>query len=303
MVLAGVTDVYSKSNDLLNAFLGINVSESQVYRVTDCVGNQLIPDLIEEVDHPSLLENQRVYASMDGSMIQMDHGWQEIKLGRIFREDTRVENGTKEQGKIRYKLDESTYSGHLGSCIDFIPKFEASLGTYKRQKKNLVFITDGAVWIQKYLTETFSESTHILDYYHALEHLGDFAKSHFQNHTIRKNWVNSQEKELLEGSVLNVLDNISKLRKLSSNAKHEQGKLVEYYKNNIDRMNYKVFRNQGLMIGSGPIEAAHRAVIQTRMKRSGQRWTPSGAQAMLNLRVIKESNRWGCITQLLLLAA
>ena len=97
MVSAGVSDVYSKSSDLLNAFLGINISESQVYRVTYCIGNQLIPDLIEEIHHPLLEENQRVYASIDGSMIQMNQGWQEIKLGRIFREDTRTENDTKEE--------------------------------------------------------------------------------------------------------------------------------------------------------------------------------------------------------------
>jgi len=68
-------------------------------------------------------------------------------------------------------------------------------------------------------------------------------------------------------------------------------------------MNYKLFRSQGLMIGSGPMEAAHRTVIQTRMKRSGQRWTPNGAQAMLNLRVIRQSNRWSCVTELLRHAA
>lgn len=303
MVLAGVSDVYSKSNDLLNAFLGINISESQVYRVTDYIGNAISSDVMAEIEHPKLNNNERVYASIDGSMIQMDQGWQEVKLGRVFCEDSRVENGTKGEDEIRYKLEKSSYSGHLGSYIDFIPKFEASLGTYKRQEENLVFITDGAVWIQKYLTETFSKSTHILDYYHAIEHLGEFAKLHFQNHTTRKNWVKSQEKELLEGSVLNVLENISKLRKLSANVKQEQAKLVAYYQKNLDRMNYKVYRNQGLMIGSGPMEAAHRTVIQTRMKRSGQRWTPSGAQAMLNLRVMRESNRWECVTQLLMQAA
>jgi hypothetical protein len=53
------------------------------------------------------------------------------------------------------------------------------------------------------------------------------------------------------------------------------------------------------MIGSGPMEAAHRTVIQSRMKRSGQRWTPCGAQAMLNLRVIKQSKRRGCVMHLL----
>ncbi|AEI51381.1 hypothetical protein [Runella slithyformis] len=78
MTIAGVSDVYSKSNDLLNVFFGINVSESQVYRVTDCMENQLPPDLFEDIKHSSLQENQRVYASIDGGMIQPDQGWQEV---------------------------------------------------------------------------------------------------------------------------------------------------------------------------------------------------------------------------------
>ncbi len=303
MALAGVSDVYSKSNDLLNAFLEINVSESQVYRVTDSIGNQLIPDLMKEIDHPQLEENQRVYASIDGSMIQMDQGWQEVKLGRVFCESSRVENGTKGEGEIRYKLEESSYSAHLGSHSDFIPKFEASLGTYKRQGKNLVFITDGAVWIQKYLTETFSESMHILDYYHAVEHISDFSKLYFKKPIPRQKWLKIQETELFEGTPHAVIDNIANLKNLSITAQKEQRKLLDYYKNNIDRMQYKLFRNQGLMVGSGPMEAAHRTVVQTRMKRSGQRWTPDGAQAMLNLRVIRQSDRWNCVTDLLRNAA
>lgn len=87
IALAGVSDVYSKSNDLLNAFLEITISENQVYRVTDCIGNQLTPDLMEEVAYPVLAQGQRVYASIDRSTIQMDRGWQGVKLGRILLED------------------------------------------------------------------------------------------------------------------------------------------------------------------------------------------------------------------------
>jgi hypothetical protein len=81
MALAGVSDVYSKSNDLLNTFLGIDISESQVYRVTDCLGHLVAPSLFEEVQQPKLEDGLRVYASIDGSMIQMDEKWQEAKLG------------------------------------------------------------------------------------------------------------------------------------------------------------------------------------------------------------------------------
>jgi hypothetical protein len=303
MVLAGVSDVYSKSNDLLNAFLGINISESQVYRVTDSMGHIASSDMLTEIVHPKLGSEQRVYASIDGSMIQMDHGWQEAKLGRVYREDSREENGKKGDDQIRYCLNESTYSAHLGTYTGFIPKFEASLGNYKDHGSQLVFITDGATWIQKYLTKRFPNSTHILDYFHAVEHLTDFAKLHFKDSVRRKKWVNIQKTELLEGSVTVVLKNLDKLKNLSSEAYQSRKQLVDYYGNNIDRMKYKEFRSKGLSIGSGPMEAAHRTVIQTRMKRSGQRWTPDGAQAMLNLRVLKESDRWDCVTQPLMQAA
>ena len=45
-------------------------------------------------------------------------------------------------------------------------------------------------------------------------------------------------------------------------------------------MQYKTYRQQGLMIDSGPIEVAHRSVIQQRMKLSGQKWSVQGAQAI-----------------------
>jgi hypothetical protein len=296
MALAGVSDVYSKSNDLLNTFLGIDISASQVYRVTDCWGQLVAPSLLEEVQQPKLEDNLRVYASIDGSMIQMDEKWQEAKLGRIYREDSRTENGVSGENEVRYKLTESTYSAHLGAHTEFIPKFEASLGTYKNHKKQLVFITDGAVWIQKYLTQRFPESTHILDYFHAVEHLAGFAKIHFKDTNKRQVWLGKQQTELLEGTCQSVINNINKLRNLRQEAKKVRTQLVDYYQNNLSRMEYKRFRDQNLSIGSGPMEAAHRTVIQTRMKRSGQRWTPNGAQAMLNLRVLSQSQRWNAVT-------
>lgn len=49
-------------------------------------------------------------------------------------------------------------------------------------------------------------------------------------------------------------------------------------------MIYKTFKEKGYVIGSGPIEVAHRSVIQQRMKLSGQKWSIKGANAIANLR-------------------
>ena len=69
-------------------------------------------------------------------------------------------------------------------------------------------------------------------------------------------------------------------------------KLLKYLENNKKRINYGKYKKMGLLIGSGAIESAQRDVIQKRMKLSGQRWTKSGAQQIVNLRVHKKNNRW-----------
>ncbi len=74
--------------------------------------------------------------------------------------------------------------------------------------------------------------------------------------------------------------------------KKEKEKLLKYYKNNKNRMDYPAYIKKGLLIGSGAVEAAHRTVSQKRLKLSGQRWTEKGAQQILNLRVLNLSDRW-----------
>jgi hypothetical protein len=296
MAIAGVSDVYSVSNDLLKTFLGIDIAISQVYRVTNLLGEQLTQPLAQPVRHPPLQVDEVIYASIDGSMILTDQGWQEVKLSRLFSSKSRVENGQKGDDKIRFRLEQSTYSAHLGPHQAFTPLFEASLGTYKAQPERLVFVTDGAVWIQHYLAQTYPESTHILDYYHAVEHLANFARLGFKTLKLRTAWLEQQKDHLLKDGLDEVLANLAQLTKLKPTTQQERARLVAYLEQNRSRMQYGSFKNRGLLIGSGPMEAAHRTVIQSRMKRSGQRWTTPGAQAMLNLRVAAKSGQWHLVT-------
>ena len=60
--------------------------------------------------------------------------------------------------------------------------------------------------------------------------------------------------------------------------------LVRYYTNNAERMEYAYYRSKGNPIGTGAVESAHRHVLQTRMKRAGQRWALPCARRMARLR-------------------
>ena len=57
-----------------------------------------------------------------------------------------------------------------------------------------------------------------------------------------------------------------------------------YFTRHRKRMQYPKFRARGMMIGSGPVEAACKVVVGHRLKRAGMRWTRSGADAVLAIR-------------------
>ena len=56
------------------------------------------------------------------------------------------------------------------------------------------------------------------------------------------------------------------------------------YRTNADRIRYADFVARSLLVGSGPVESAHRHVIQTRMKKAGQHWSHHGGRKMARLR-------------------
>ena len=60
--------------------------------------------------------------------------------------------------------------------------------------------------------------------------------------------------------------------------------LVRYDRANANRMKYRLYGEAALPIGSGAVESAHRHVLQTRMKRAGQRWAMRNARRMARLR-------------------
>ena len=64
------------------------------------------------------------------------------------------------------------------------------------------------------------------------------------------------------------------------------------FHNNAARMTYADFRARGLPSGSGPVEAAGKTLIKTRLGRSGKRWSRTGGQHLLNLRTLIKSDSW-----------
>jgi hypothetical protein len=71
-----------------------------------------------------------------------------------------------------------------------------------------------------------------------------------------------------------------------------QDALLGYLERNAYRMDYLRYRQRGLKIGSGAMEALHRTASQVRLKRPGSRWLAETSQAIFNVRMMRLAGRW-----------
>lgn len=273
---------------LVKSLLGIKVSESKVYRVCKNISEQIDEAALNSPSEALLLleanKEEVAYGMIDGSMVPMEEGWQEVKLGRVFGAEV------KEAKELSWTIKESEYVGYRGNYKVFAEEFERLLPRESACKK--VFITDGATWIGNWLSSSYENSTQILDFFHVCEKLAGCSVWATED----KNWFETQKENLLLGKHKKVCKAVAKLEKMPILDKE---KLLNYLINNKYRMKYDKYRKKGYMISSGPIESAHRTVLQVRMKRSGQHWSEKGCDNMVKLRVAYRSNKFHIITNIL----
>jgi hypothetical protein len=295
--------VFAEASSLLKKMFFLDISAKQFQNVSEYYGNQLDPiinanqtDYIPQLSERKSSEQTDTYVMMDGSMVfTREEKWKENKLARIFNSDKNIT-----VNKDRNEIVENVYVSHLGGIDTFLPKLERHISLVKNRK---IFISDGAKWIWNWVEDNYPGATQIIDYYHAIEKIEHLAKVNYTSEEKRKTWVEEQKELLMNDGVYEVITNITNLKPRTELAKEAKQLALRYYTEHEDRMLYKTFKDKGLLIGSGPIESAHRNVIQKRMKLSGQKWSKKGANAIANLRCYQLSNSWSMIESLIKIAA
>lgn len=281
----GQEEVYEQSSELLEKYLRVSVSAKQVERLCNSYGEEIGDHLY--ADRLDQNRESEVYVMPDGSMVfTREEGWKEVKLGRIFEQQSHCEGGDN-----RGRIIDSQYVADFDSLSGFRDKMESCIPT----RSELIFLADGAKWIWNWVESLYPDATQILDFYHAKEHACEFATLQFPDQEQRNLWIEQAEDYLKEDQLDLLIEQLRHLMPPNQKARKARDKLLNYYWNNYHRMQYKTFRQNGWLIGSGPIESAHRTVIQKRLKRPGQRWARQNAQKVINLRIAKLSNKWDCV--------
>jgi hypothetical protein len=156
--------------------------------------------------------------------------------------------------------------------------------------KDLVAVTDGGNGLEEALQRNLAENlSTVLDWYHAAEHLCDFALMlHPQDDAARSAWSGQAKGILYEQGGEALLKHLQALilpPRTSAEVQEELRKLIGYFENNRHRTDYPTYRQRGWDIGSGPTEAGCK-IIGERLKGSGMRWVEEGAATVAALRAL-----------------
>ena len=283
LVLLAAEHVYAQVPPLVESLLGIRVSTTQVYRRTQAAA-QALPAAALDAPRPGVSAGAGpVYGMVDGSRLFTDTGWQEVKVGRVFQHSAPASAPVGETGP-------SQYGAQRGPFVTFTQRFERVLPPNAHADQ--VFVTDGAQWIHHWLQVSYPHATHSLDFQHVAGKLAAAA----QAANAPAPWLPAQYARLWAGQGLAVERALAALPGLAAPL---AAQLVSYLRTNRARLRYGLFRQRGLLCGSGPVEAAHRTLLPVRLKRSGQRWSNDGLDRLVHLRSALKSPQRHLRTNLL----
>jgi hypothetical protein len=158
-------------------------------------------------------------------------------------------------------------------------------------------VADGEKNLWNFAYELFSDWIQVLDIIHVRDKLWLAGHLYYNKESPdAKEYVRERLVALLTGEVAMVIEDFRIATEdgglSDSKAETLRRKVLGYFVSNQERMQYDKYLAMGLPIGSGVIEGTCKNPINDRMERSGMRWSPEGAEAILKLRSLHLTDLW-----------
>ena len=309
----GAKEPFAEVSEDLRELAGIRVARKDCERISEATGRDMEDWMARErlalrycepppPGTPKTLDT--LYIEFDGTGVPMvphelagrkgkqqdgSAKTREVKLGCVF-----TQTAFDEDGRPVRDPASTTFTGGIEAAAPFgwrIYSEAVRRGLFKA--KRIVVLTDGALWIQNLVQTHFPGALHIIDLYHAREHLVDLCRLLFDRDLKRLNLHKDRWWELLDqGQIEALVEQARACLPRDPGACKEASTTIAYFEHNKDRMRYARFKAEGLFVGSGVIEAACKSLIGKRLKQSAMEWTVRGANAIAALRCVTHSNRF-----------
>lgn len=307
---AGSRESFGEAAEDLQVYGAIHVDPKDVERVAERTGRQIDDWMRAEASAAMLAAAAApsageaipiLYAEFDGTGTPMRRSevagrkgkgqdgrarTREAKLGAIFTQTALDEGGHPVRDP-----ESTSYVGAIESSADFGHRIraEAVRRGIERAAK-VVVLSDGAEYNATIAKEHFPGARHIIDLYHAREHLSDFVKENTP-HACEGPFHQECLTHLDAGRIEDLAQRMRAALPRSGKRRQEGLTRINYFVERKEQMRYAAFRAEGLFVGSGVIEAACKTLIGKRLKQSGMFWSVAGANAIIAARCCLYSGR------------
>ena len=191
-------------------------------------------------------------------------------------------------------------STHYMGTVEKVAQFTTYLDNFSRMygignADQVVFVSDGAIWLEKLRLKLFPNSIGIVDVFHARQHLHKLVDSlGFRKKHTRAAFFDECSLLLDMGDIDSLIALIT--QKVTGSNREGIDKQLRYFVDNADKMRYGLFRAVGLFIGSGVVESACKTIVENRLNGSGMRWSKKNAANVIALRCAIYSDKFGAVT-------
>ena len=308
----GAKETFKEVAEDLHVAAGIAVSAKDVECVAERIGEEIeqwtqrerreqrreetaeadgppIETFYVEFDGTGVPMTQKELAGRRGKQADGSAKTREAKLGCIF-----TQTDVDKEGRPARNPASTSFVGAIESADTFGSRiYDEAVRRGLYRARRVVTLGDGAEWVKNLADTQFPHAIHIIDYYHAAEHVARLTKLLYErNPRLIESQLERWKTELYEGNVQAVIDQASALLPKNAEAMKEARKEIAYLAKNKDRMKYDTYRAQHIFIGSGVIEAGCKHLVGHRLKQSGMEWTVRGANAIIALRCATISNHF-----------
>jgi hypothetical protein len=222
--------------------------------------------------------------------------WREVKVG-IF---ARLGHRLTQAGQTVPQLLQRRLVAILGEIDQFIPlmKLEAQYQSLDTAPQ-VVWLSDGGRGYWRVFRTCFAHcAIPVLDFYHAAGHLWRATTALFEHapqSTAAKAWFHRWRHQLRHGqhhTVLAALTRLVNTNLLSGKSLVTLIQVQAYFQRHHRHIRYQHLAQQQLPLGSGMVESACQWLIQQRFKGVGMRWSESGFNHLLLLRLAWANHRF-----------
>lgn len=166
--------------------------------------------------------------------------------------------------------------------------------------QQVLLLADGAVWMWERIPALLrrlgcpsARLICLLDFYHATQHLHEFAELAFKDLKRARAWFKKARTLLKRGATPALLQRMQTLWEHATGArKDDLTKALEFFTKRPHQLNYRRVAALKLPIGSGALESLVRQVVNLRLKGAGKSWGREHAEIVLHARCQWAAGKW-----------